>query len=249
MAWNTPKTNWSAADGVRDADFNRIEGNILDLYNNAKLRSDIIIYVSGTGNDTTGTGTASSPYATITKALSMLPKDLGGRNATINIASGIYSESVYIVGFNGLITLTGSYGSTVTISGLTVDACTVRCFSITLRVVTNGVLVTNGATFMCSSTLSITGGATGLLANRGSTCIVDASLSVSNNTTAAIHATNHSNIYALQITTSDSAVAVLSEQGSSVAYANTNMSVTVATFVTRTGGRIYTGTQVSGSGL
>lgn len=32
MAWQTPKTNWAAADGVRNTDFNRIEGNTLELY-------------------------------------------------------------------------------------------------------------------------------------------------------------------------------------------------------------------------
>ena len=39
MAWIAPKTNWSAADGVRDSDFNRIEGNTLELYN-TKARQD-----------------------------------------------------------------------------------------------------------------------------------------------------------------------------------------------------------------
>lgn len=33
MAWQTPKTNWSSADGVRDTDMNRIEGNALELKN------------------------------------------------------------------------------------------------------------------------------------------------------------------------------------------------------------------------
>lgn len=33
MAWQTPKTNWTPADGVADADFNRIEGNIQELQN------------------------------------------------------------------------------------------------------------------------------------------------------------------------------------------------------------------------
>lgn len=249
MAWSTPKTNWSAADGVRDADFNRIEGNILELYNSAKLRGDVTFYVSNTGSDVTGTGTTSLPYATITKALSMIPKDLGGRSATINIASGTYNESVVITGFTGLITLTGSYGSTVTINSLTIDACAVRSFSIALRVVSSGVVVTNGATFMCSSSLTINDSPTGLLANRGSTCIVDSALSISYASTAAIHATNCSSIYVLQITTSDSAIAVLSEQGSIVAYSSTNVSVTILSFATRTGGRIYTGSQVSGSGL
>ena len=31
MAWQTPKTNWQAADVVRKDDFNRIEGNIQHL--------------------------------------------------------------------------------------------------------------------------------------------------------------------------------------------------------------------------
>ena len=33
MAWQTPKTDWSSADGVRDTDMNRIEGNALELKN------------------------------------------------------------------------------------------------------------------------------------------------------------------------------------------------------------------------
>lgn len=31
MAWITPKTDWTPPDGVADSDFNRIEGNILDV--------------------------------------------------------------------------------------------------------------------------------------------------------------------------------------------------------------------------
>lgn len=31
MAWQTPKTDWAAADGVRDTDMNRIESNISEL--------------------------------------------------------------------------------------------------------------------------------------------------------------------------------------------------------------------------
>lgn len=33
MAWQTPKTNWQAADVVSKDDFNRIEGNIQELQN------------------------------------------------------------------------------------------------------------------------------------------------------------------------------------------------------------------------
>ena len=34
MAWQTPKTDWTRADGVRDIDLNRIEGNTMHLSDN-----------------------------------------------------------------------------------------------------------------------------------------------------------------------------------------------------------------------
>ncbi|MGB3926517.1 MAG: hypothetical protein WBL14_09160 [Caldicoprobacterales bacterium] len=41
MAWQTPKTNWQAADVVRKDDFNRIEGNVQELQNtNAAHKAD-----------------------------------------------------------------------------------------------------------------------------------------------------------------------------------------------------------------
>lgn len=36
MAWQTPKTDWSAPDGVSNVDMNRIEGNILEVYEMAQ---------------------------------------------------------------------------------------------------------------------------------------------------------------------------------------------------------------------
>lgn len=50
------------------------------------------IYVGPTGNDTTGKGTSTAPYASLTKALSVIPKDLGGQTIKISIASGTYLE-------------------------------------------------------------------------------------------------------------------------------------------------------------
>lgn len=37
MAWQTPKTDWAAQDGVRNTDLNRIESNALELYNRAAV--------------------------------------------------------------------------------------------------------------------------------------------------------------------------------------------------------------------
>lgn len=50
------------------------------------------VYVAPTGNDTTGKGTSDAPFASVTKALSVIPKDLGGQVITVNIANGTYTE-------------------------------------------------------------------------------------------------------------------------------------------------------------
>jgi hypothetical protein len=63
------------------------------------LDSDVMIYVSPTGNDTTGTGEHSSPFKTINYALSMIPKVLNGNLVTINLEDGVYDEHVFIYGF------------------------------------------------------------------------------------------------------------------------------------------------------
>lgn len=65
------------------------------------LDADMFVYVSTMGSDTTGDGTSSKPYKTITYALSQVPKDLGGYTATVNIADGTYNESVNITGYTG----------------------------------------------------------------------------------------------------------------------------------------------------
>ena len=59
------------------------------------------IYVSTSGNDASGDGSASYPYKTIQKAINSIPKDLNNREITINIASGTYSENVEASGFSG----------------------------------------------------------------------------------------------------------------------------------------------------
>lgn len=51
------------------------------------------LYVGPTGNDTTGNGTQEKPFASLTKALSVIPKDLGGQTITINVAAGTYTET------------------------------------------------------------------------------------------------------------------------------------------------------------
>lgn len=66
-------------------------------------------YISKSGNNTTGDGTKEKPYATFTKLLSVLPKNLGGYQINIYVvASGFtqINESLSIAGFyNGIISI------------------------------------------------------------------------------------------------------------------------------------------------
>lgn len=66
------------------------------------LTADVNLYVNAaTGSDTTGDGTADKPFATVTKAVYAIPKNLGGHTASVVIAPGTYAEDVSIYGFYG----------------------------------------------------------------------------------------------------------------------------------------------------
>lgn len=180
MPWQTPKTNWSASDGVRDGDFNRIEENIRVLHLES-LRGNTVITVSLSGSDTTGTGSAAAPFATINKALSVLPKDLNGFSATIYVASaGAYPEQVRIADFSsGAVVISGPANSTVSIMGLTIENSNVQVSNIALSVYSTGVFVGIGGTLVCGSG-SITVTAGGVTLRYGASLEVTTTLTVSN---------------------------------------------------------------------
>ena len=85
---------------------------------NAFLTANKTVYVSPSGSDTTGDGTSGKPYATITKALSVIPKNLNGHDAYVSIANGTYDENVLAVGFHGgMLQFTFASGGAVAING------------------------------------------------------------------------------------------------------------------------------------
>ena len=67
----------------------------------AGLSANMAVYVSPNGNDETGDGTASMPYATIQKAINSVPKSLSMYTATIRLFGGTYTEDVDVRGFSG----------------------------------------------------------------------------------------------------------------------------------------------------
>lgn len=242
MAWQTPKTDWKSADSVRDSDFNRIEGDLLYLYNTSAVRADLTVYVSASGNDATGNGTSAAPYRTIMHALSTIPNNLNGRTAMIDIATGDYPENIVVKGFTGgRLVFYGAYGRTMTIKSLEVDGSILEVRTIDTRATAGGITVINGGTLLCSGSVSVSGSMRGLHVLNCSSCRIYAQLTVDASSAAAVHASGASMIYVLSLAGSDNENAFIAEEGSIVSYGNTNISVNVAGFITRSGGRIYTG--------
>lgn len=239
MAWQTPKTNWAAADGVRDTDMNRIEGNILALYEES-ARTSKIIYVSMDGDDDAGNGTSSNPYRSITKALSVVPKNLAGLNVNIHIASGTYLEAVSVKGFHGgPIRFTGS-GSDVEVTSITVDNCALLVSSITLLLTASvSLIVTNGGLFSTTGDVAAEGVSTGVNVNLDSCVHITGRLSCAGSA-YAVNCSGSSRLYADSIT----GVGIITvSTGGSVAFNSSSMNRNTAT-----GGRVYTGSQSGGGG-
>lgn len=242
MAWQSPKTNWQPADGVRDTDFNRIEGNILELYNGSKVNNDITLYVRETGSDLIGDGSTAAPYRTITKALSTIPKNLSGKTVLVYVQTGSYDEDVVVNGYsNGRIVITGYSGHLATIRSLVINSSICDIRTVDIHTTTGGVTVNNGSTLICTGDITCVGGGTkGLHVLGCSSCHISGRLTV-DNAAAIIQASSASSAFVRQISGTGSANAIIAEEGSTVSYTLNNSTVTAAAFVTRTGGRINTG--------
>ena len=247
MAWLTPKTDWGAADGVRDTDMNRIESNILELYNGAGLATDRVLYVNASsGNDTTGDGTSSKPYATINKALSMLPRSLRGHTANVNIAAGTYDEEVVVADFNGVLRLTGTSGTIVNIARLHVSAatCVVNNITLALSHTSVSLLVNNGATFVATGNIRVNGSTTAVDVDHGSVCAIGGNLTVTNVTTA-VEAAQASRVYIGTLAGSGTTNGIRSIMGSAVHFGTATLAPTGVLHNAATGGRIYGGAQAN----
>lgn len=233
MSWETPKTNWSAADGVRAADFNRIEGNILELYNGFG-RSIIEVYVATTGSDETGDGSYASPYATVSKALSKVPKHVNGQTAVIRIAGGTYNEAVHIAGYTMPLTLSGIGSGTVTLGNLVVEDCTVMISEMYTFIVNGSLTIRNAGTLISNTDTYVHGGVT--VYNCSSATF--GSLYAYGSYAVSVY--NVSSLYASALDGAGTTYGLYVLAGGIVTY---DYSYLTGPVRTGGGGRIYTGTQ------
>lgn len=214
------------------------------------LNANKTVYVSTAGSDTLGDGTAANPYATITRAINSLPKNLNGYTATINIAAGTYNENVAIAStYGGVVILSGASGAAVQINSLqALHGANVQVANINLSVngsINGNAIVVMNAVLMCFSPIASTGSVSyGVhVTQNGYAMFTD--LTISNTSLACVYAVNASRVFAVNINASNNAAnGLYAVYGAMIAYNTATITAAVA-YATQAGGRIYSGAQAS----
>ena len=203
------------------------------------------IYVSKSGNDASGDGTESNPFATIQKAIDSIEKNLNDKEIFIVVSSGTYAENVKISGFYGGM-LRISFNN-VTITSLTIADTILTMTGTNLNVGGGSSLtsfyVNNGAHVICQVPLTITGGFAGLYANNGSRFIATQNVTV-NTALDAVLSEHASIVYIYHLKGSGSENAILAD--SAFVFLNSIAAGVASTqYTTQGGGRVYMGAQAS----
>lgn len=246
MAWQAPKTNWLGTDGVRNHDLNRIEGNIEFLYDLSPASEATTIYVNAGGSDEYGDGSIVSPFKTVTKALSTLPRVLSGNAVSINISSGVYDEDVVISGFSGgAITLVGAYDTRVNFAGFTVDGCVCILNNVTVNLSGVGAFVTNAGVLLGKGSVNglfVTSGNIGLSVDKCSRVNLRTVRS-DNAGTYGLYVVEASHVFITNLTGTGNNWGIGVHTGGIATVSTNDMNSTTDPVVSYSGGRYYTGSQ------
>jgi hypothetical protein len=223
------------------------------------LSHNITLFVSTTGSDITGDGTSEKPFKTIGYAINTLPRDLGGYNANINIATGTYDEDLFLVGIGQGGTLTLFLGGNVTVRSISIEYSNIIIRSsndsVARTLTTKYVFISNSSSFNAYATISIT--TTGYLEDgsnkysifiiRQSSAYLSGSTTLTGNTGTGVAVANTSKAYFYSINGSGFTTGLdISTASHLTIYSNT-ISATLPTSI-YTGGQLIfnNGTQISG---
>lgn len=203
------------------------------------------IYVSKSGNDASGDGSESSPFATIQYAINSMAKNLENRDITINIASGTYAEDIVVSGFYGG-TLRFTFG-TVTINTFSVYESSIIMTGTNLYMAatgkTYGFYCHRGANVICQLPVSVTGATSGIYCAFGSRFSASRAITVNTCATAVVSIySSYIYISALEGIQNTSGVQA---SAAIVSIGSIDSSLATTLYVTQTGGRIFTGAQAS----
>ena len=212
------------------------------------LSADTTLYVSKTGSNTTGDGTEGKPYASITKALSVLPRNLNGFNATIRVSAGSYVENVEVKYFYGGTVIFRSTGDNVTISSVSIFDSLVEFYGINITLNSSSTagssLYIEGGRLFSLNDISIMSPSIGIhVTNGGRLHMAGADASFSGNSYAVLVDNGG---YATIGTLAGSAQILLeAEKGGQICYNTITATASVRLHSTASGGRIYSGVQTS----
>jgi len=209
--------------------------------NNYTLLDNAVMHVSSVGNDELGNGSEEAPFATIGRAISLLPKNLNGFTTTIRFIDDnkTFNEVVDIRGFfGGEIVFSGS-NENCTISNVNVTNCTLVKFE-NMNLITNGFYQANSNVYFKESTIEIVDANTGIELKAASNFITDENTSINvGNCTTAIKVAELSKMYAHVITGGSESVVdgIIADSGSAVNAASSTLTARTL-YTTSSGGTI-----------
>ena len=213
------------------------------------MTADVVVYVSKSGNDISGDGTATAPYATVQAAVNSLPKFLDGHTAEISIGQGTYAERVMVVGFTGGRLVIGRSGEKFTLNGITIEGSSFVETNINRIEKSSGdtqplYVVKGGSSVRIGSTMVLDGvnaSSNGLLADTGSTVAATASATLTvNNCSVALTAQWCSFVSLTTINGSGSIFGMVASQGSIVSFKTDALDIAWSN-AADTGGLVLTG--------
>ena len=202
------------------------------------------IYVATSGNDASGDGSATYPFRTIQHAVDCASKDLAGKEITINVSSGTYSEDVEVSGFSGG-SLRFDFAGSVTIASFSALESSVILSGTALNISasgkTYGLHCHRGSNIICQLPVTITGSTNGLFVGYGSRFAGRSKITI-NSCTYAVTSTYAAMVYLIEIDGSKNNNGVQAAAGiAMIGTISTTMASTL--YITVSGGRIYTGAQ------
>jgi hypothetical protein len=206
------------------------------------------VYVAPTGNDSTGDGSSGNPYATINKAISVIPKNLNGSiSTTINIAAGTYAETVALRGYHGG-RLVFAINGTVNINSMETRDCSEINFSGTGTVIFGTSSNPNVFSVFQSIVTADASVSLSVAGTTGAGAILDASIVSINgtfvigNNATGIYCRYGASVYIATITGGTATMGIVVQTGSKLSYSTSTYTATTMAS-TSGGGRIYTGAQ------
>lgn len=219
--------------------------NLNAMQNENGLTANKTVYVSTTGSNSTGDGSQATPFATINKALSTIPKNLNGFTATIMIASGTYTENVYAAHFgNGHLVFSGISGDSVTVNKFEVtNSKFVEVTEISLNI-QNGFFHAIASSIRVATPFTASGAVYGVYATNFSDVLFASTATINNAENYGVVSTSASKIYIATLAGSGNKMNVACTLGGVCVFGVDSSTTSGAQYFTDTGGRILGGSQI-----